>query len=96
MDVPADRDRVAALHLQLIEETDPLRRAGIHLELASLAVAGGQFQNAARHFREALLLDATLEVARKGLARLGATENPARPNPGGLRGWFSRLRDRKG
>ncbi len=95
MDVPADQDRVAALHMQLIDETDPLRRAGIHLELASLGVAAGQFPTAARHFREALLLDATLEVARKGLARLGATELPRGPAPaGGLRGWFTKWRKR--
>jgi Flp pilus assembly protein TadD len=94
MDVPADRDQMAALHLKLIDEMDPLRRAGIHLELASLAVRAGQFQQAARHFREALLLDATLDAARKGLARLGATERPVAPAEGGLRGWIGRLRRR--
>lgn len=83
---------MAALHLQLIEEIDPMRRAGIHIELATLAVGGGQFQQAARHFREALLLDTTLEGARKGLQRLGVSENPVRPPPGGLRGLFARLR----
>ncbi len=91
MDVPAGQDRVATLHLQLIDEADPVRRAAMHLELASLGVAAGQFQSAARHFREALLLDTTLEVARKGLLRLGAQEKPAAA-PGGLRGWFARRR----
>lgn len=70
-----------------------MRRAGIHLELATLAVASGQFPAAGRHFREALLLDATLETARRGLKTLG-TEPVTRPPVGGVRGWFRRMRQR--
>lgn len=64
-------DRVAELHLSLIEERDDRARARIHLELATLAVREGKLEQAARHFREALLFDRSLERARVGLEELG-------------------------
>lgn len=67
----APLDRVAELHLRLIEEQDDRARAGMHLELATLAVRDGKLEQAARHFREALLFDKTLDRARLGLEELG-------------------------
>jgi hypothetical protein len=71
MEINLDHDRVAELHLRLIDEQDRGRRAAMHLELASLALREGNIEQAARHFREALLLDATLDRARAGLRDLG-------------------------
>jgi Tfp pilus assembly protein PilF len=71
MELNLDRDRVAELHLRLIDEQDRGRRAAMHLELASLALRDGNIEQAARHFREALLLDDTLDRARAGLKDLG-------------------------
>lgn len=67
----APLDRVAELHLRLIDEQDDRTRARMHLELASLAVRDGKLEQAARHFREALVFDQTLERARVGLEELG-------------------------
>lgn len=64
-------DRVAELHLRLVEEQDDRSRARMHLELATLAVREGKIEQAARHFREALLFDHSLERARVGLEELG-------------------------
>lgn len=71
MDLPVVPDHVAELHHRLIDEPDAFVRAALHLELAGHAVANGQFESAARHFREALFLDSRLDRARKGLAELG-------------------------
>lgn len=84
---------MADLHHRLVYETDPFTRATIHLELATLAVGDGNFDSAARHFREALLLDSRLDRAREGLRGLGEHHHrPAGPRPGGLRGLWERVR----
>lgn len=87
-------DRVSELHLHLVEETDDLSRARMHLELATLAVRDGKLDSATRHFREALLFDATLERARLGLEELGdlARSRPRIAPRGLLRGLLHRLR----
>lgn len=87
MDVHAP-DPTASIHLRLVHELDPRARAGLHLELASIRMTEGQFEQAARHFREALHLDDSLEVARARLRELGVGA-PARR---GLRGWIARHR----
>ncbi len=92
MDLELDPDRTAALHLQLIDEQDRGRRAGMHLELASLAVRDGNIEQAARHFREALWHEPTLERARAGLRDLGEQVNPQRPRKSILRMLMTRLR----
>lgn len=94
MEVSHGHDRVAELHHRLIYETDGVIRAGLHLELASLGVADGRFEDAARHFREALLLDNRLEHARKGLHELGEKLHPPTEQKGRVRSWFDRLRGR--
>ena len=94
MEASADSDRIATLHLQLIDEIDPLRRAGVHLELATLSLGAGQFESAARHFREALVLDTTLERARAGLRSLGAVKSGTKGQQKGVRGWWARLRNK--
>jgi Tfp pilus assembly protein PilF len=71
MEIPLNQDRVAELHLRLVDEQDKGRRAAIHLELASLAVRDGNLEQAARHFREALWHEPNLERARIGLRELG-------------------------
>lgn len=92
MEVSSGHDRVAELHHRLVYETDGMIRAGLHLELATLAVADGRFEHAARHFREALLLDGRLDHARDGLAALGEKLNPPSAPQGRLRGLLSRFR----
>jgi hypothetical protein len=94
MELSSGQDRVAELHYRLVYETERLVRAGIHLELATLAVGDARFEDAARHFREALLLDARLVRARDGLSELGqrAQEKPAART--GVRGFLDRLRRR--
>lgn len=63
--------RVAALHLQLIEEIDAKTKADIHLELGQIAVSEGKFPQATRHFKEALWFDPSLHAARTALHALG-------------------------
>lgn len=87
MDTHAAPDRLAALHMRLLDETDSVKRAAIHLELATLSMSGGQFEQAGKHFREALHLDETLDVARHRLQELGV--GAVRPRSR-LRAWFSR------
>lgn len=94
MDLPAVPDHVAELHQRLIDEPDALIRAGIHLELAGHAVANGQFESAARHFREALLLDHKLDRAHRGLRELGDRVPRPTPEKGGWRRLVSRFRPR--
>ena len=89
MDTHAAPDRMAELHMRLLDEVDPVKRAAFHLELATLSMSSGQFEQAGRHFREALHLDATLDIARQRLRELGV--GGPRPKTG-LRGWFSRHR----
>lgn len=88
MEMRADPDRVSSLHMRLLEEHDPLKRAALHLELATLQMSNGQFEQAGRHFREALHLDATLEVARQRLHELGVVGKRQKT---GLRNLVSRL-----
>ena len=67
-----DRDtRVAELQARLVDCRDPLERARVHLELATLALAAGRGEAAVRHLREALLLDRGLDRARAMLRELG-------------------------
>lgn len=89
MDTHAAPDPLAELHMRLLHEVEPLKRAGVHLELATLSMTSGQFEQAGRHFREALHLDGTLDIAKQRLLELGA--GPAQPKAG-LRGWLSRRR----
>jgi len=68
-----DRDaRVDELQARLVDLQDPLGRARIHLELATLAMTDGRPEAAVRHLREALLLDRSLDRARTMLRELGA------------------------
>lgn len=93
MEIASGPNRVAELHVRLIDETDRLRRAGIHLELATIALGEGQFDHASRHFREALLLDASLERARTGLEHLGQrADAAAERRTGAIRRFIGRLR----
>lgn len=62
--------------MRLVEERDPLLRAGLHLELATISLGHGEFEHAARHFREALHHDGTLLTARDGLHSLGQGPTP--------------------
>lgn len=89
MDMRLAPDRLATLHMSLLEEHDPLKRAALHLELATLQMSNGQFDQAGRHFREALHLDGTLDVARQRLRELGVGGG-ARPKTG-LRSMLSRV-----
>ena len=66
-----DDAQVAALHQQLIVETDNDARAKIHMNLGELAMRAGRFPQASRHYREALLLDQRLDEARDALRSLG-------------------------
>ena len=66
---------------------EPIKRAAVHLELATLSMSGGQFEQAGRHFREALHLDGTLDIARQRLRELSGGVKQRRS---GLRAWFSR------
>ena len=94
MDIDLEPDRVAELHLKLVDEQDRGRRAAMHLELASLAVRGGNLEQAARHFREALWLEPNLERARAGLKDLGerASAQKSDGRRGLVRGLVDRLR----
>jgi hypothetical protein len=98
MEINLDRDRVAQLHLLLIEEQDRGRRAAMHLELASLALRDGNLEQSARHFREALLLDDKLERARTGLKELGerSTFHTSAGRRGLMRSIVDRLKRRSG
>lgn len=97
MEINLERERVAELHLKLVDEQDRGRRAGMHLELASLALRDGNLEQAARHFREALWLEPTLERASVGLRELGerSTAETSGGRRGLVRGLVARLR-RKG
>jgi len=81
-------DRTSSLHMRLLDELDPMKRAAVHLELATMLMASGQFEQAGRHFREALHLDGSLVVARQRLGELGAPSAPRR----GIRAWLDRRR----
>jgi hypothetical protein len=81
-------DRTSSLHMRLLDELDPMKRAAVHLELATMLMASGQFEQAGRHFREALHLDGSLVVARQRLSELGAPSVPRR----GIRAWLDRRR----
>ncbi|MDP2309148.1 MAG: hypothetical protein Q8P18_24205 [Pseudomonadota bacterium] len=96
MEINLDRDRVAELHLQLIDEQDRARRASMHLELASLALREGNLDQATRHFREALLLDDKLDRARIGLRELGerSTIHVSAGRRGMMRSLLERFRRR--
>jgi hypothetical protein len=96
MEIHLGQDRVAELHLRLIDEQDRGRRASIHLELASLALRDGNLEQGARHFREALWLEPTLERARVGLRELGerSTLSKGEGRKGLVRALVGRLRGR--
>jgi hypothetical protein len=88
----AHLDRVGELHVRLIDERDDRNRASMHLELATLALKDGKLDQAARHFREALVFDATLDRARRGLEDLGDLSRGRGDE--GRRGFFRGLIDR--
>lgn len=97
MEYNIEHDRVAELHLKLVDEPDRGRRASMHLELASLALRDGNLEQAARHFREALWLEPTLERARAGLRELGERSTvvtKAEGRRGLVKGLVDRLRRR--
>jgi hypothetical protein len=87
-------ERIAALHVELVTEQDDHRRARLHLELAGLCVAAGHLEHAARHFREALLFEPSLQAARTGLEGLAARARPERPPRARMRDLLGRVRAR--
>ena len=64
--------RVVELHQRLCEERDDVERARMHLELGQLAVKEGRLEQAARHFREALVFDRGCAPARRSLCTASA------------------------
>ena len=66
-----ERTEVERLHLELIDTPEDGERASIHLELGRMALSDGRVELAARHFKEALVLDLHLEQARSMLVSLG-------------------------
>jgi hypothetical protein len=62
--------RVVELHQRLVEERDDRERARMHVELGQLAVKEGRLEQAARHFREALVFDRQCAPARNSLTQL--------------------------
>ena len=60
----AEPTSMEALQTRLLDESDPGERAGVHLELGRLALRDGRLESAARHLREALFLNRSLDAAR--------------------------------
>jgi hypothetical protein len=60
----------------LLSEPDPRLRAIAHLELGRTAHASDRVQRAAKHFREAALLDPTADAPRIALRELGEVTDP--------------------
>jgi hypothetical protein len=56
--------------MALLDTEDDLERGSIHLELGRMALSEGRMELAARHFKEALVLDLHLEQARALLLEL--------------------------
>jgi hypothetical protein len=57
--------------MALLDTEDDGERGSIHLELGRMALSDGRMELAARHFKEALVLDLHLEQARILLLELG-------------------------
>lgn len=88
--------QVASLHRDLMDTLDAGQRAHIHVELGTIALKDGRLEAAARHFREALVLDPRSQSARRWLDDLGE-EGAAHIAPArGLRGLWSRMRGGRG
>lgn len=83
--------QVASLHRDLMDTLDPTQRARVHVELGTIALKDGRLDAAARHFREALVLDPRSQAARRWLDQLAAERAPA-PREKGLRGLLSRFK----
>ena len=66
-----NRAQVESLHMALLDTDDDGERGSIHLELGRLALSDGRMELAARHLKEALVLDLHLEQARVLLLELG-------------------------
>ncbi|MFZ5478221.1 MAG: tetratricopeptide repeat protein [Myxococcota bacterium] len=81
--------RVVELHQRLVEERDDRERARMHVELGQLAVKEGRLEQAARHFREALIFDRHSAPARHSLSELDGVGAVAH-----RRGFFGALIDR--
>ena len=93
-----NRAQVESLHMALIDTDDDGERGSIHLELGRMALSDGRMELAARHFKEALVLDLHLEQARVLLVELGeSTIASIQPRTGArsaLRAMARRLRRR--
>lgn len=87
-------ERLAELHRLLVEAADPSVRARAHVELGRHALGSRRVDLAIRHFREALVLDRHLDIARQALHSLGE-ESQVRETSGGrrtaLRGMLRRM-----
>jgi len=65
-----DFAQVESLHMALLDTEEDGERGSIHLELGRMALRDGRMELAARHFKEALVLDLHLEQARTLLSDL--------------------------
>ena len=65
-----DFAQVESLHMALLDTEEDGERGSIHLELGRMALGDGRMELAARHFKEALVLDLHLEQARTLLSDL--------------------------
>jgi hypothetical protein len=86
--------------MALIDIDDDGERGSIHLELGRIALADSRVELAARHFKEALVLDLHLEQARTLLLELGegtlATIQAKTGPRAAVRAIFRRVRRVKG
>ena len=90
---PGHAARITELHGALIEVQDTWQRAEIHLELGALALKDGRVEMAARHFKEALILEPAFEAAERRLAELGMSEEePQGRLRGAVQSLLGRLR----
>lgn len=92
----AEPTSMEALQTRLLDESDPGERAGVHLELGRLALRDGRLESAARHLREALFLNRSLDAARDLLRDLGedVVGGEQGRGPGLFRSAWGRLRRR--
>ena len=63
--------------MALLDTEEDGERGSIHLELGRMALSDGRMELAARHFKEALVLDLHLEQARTLLSDLTETSRAA-------------------
>ena len=89
-----DSSSIEALQVRLLDESDPGARASVHLELGRLALRDGRLEIAARHLREALLLNRSLDAAKDLLRELGEEAAAADRKAGLFRSLVTRFRQR--